>query len=484
MNGRERTRREVLAAAGGVGLSALAGCPIAGGGGAAIEVTESALRDETVDVGLTGFESGTEVTVRATSADYDPDGPRWTSWATFEADENGEVALSEQSPTDGTYEGADAMGLFWSMTPVTADGETGPTAAGTPSPTGTPVRTTRAPTGTDDGEGLPEGYDVALRAVVDGETAAAATTTRRYVAEGVRHESVATDRAVGELFLPPGEGPHPGVLVLHGSGGSPWLSMARALASRGYAAFAVQYFDPTGEADPIPDALVEVPLSYFDDARAWLVERSAVADGSVGVVGASKGGEASLLVGAEFDWPGAVVAYAPSCYAWAGIEVERGAGGIRFRQAESSSWARGGDPVPYLQVQGRSRRTADGKYATRPAYRGGVEHASAERRDAAFVPVEETDAPLLVVAGEDDQLWPSAAFGRRVVDRLDAEGVGFEYGLRAYDGAGHSIGVPYTPTVTAVSDIRLAMGGTPAADARAEADSWPRVRDRLGSVSA
>ena len=479
MNDRERTRRELLAAAGGAGLSALAGCSL-GGDQRAIEVTEAALRDETVAVRLTGFESGTAVTVRAASADYDPEGPRWTSWATFEADENGEVALSEQSPVEGTYEGTDAMGLFWSMTPVTADAETGPTAAGRPTPTGTPVGTSP---GTEGSEGIPEGYDVTLRAVVDGETAATARTTRRYVAEGVRRESVATDRAVGELFLPPGEGPHPGVLALHGSGGRPWLSMGQALASRGYATFAIQYFDPAGEADPVPGALVEVPLSYFDDARAWLVEQPAVEDGSVGVVGASKGGEAALLVGAEFDWPRAVVAYAPSCYAWSGIEVDRGDWGIQFSQAESSSWARDGDPVPYLRVQGRAERTENGKLATLPAYRRGIERASAERRDAAFIPVEEIDAPLLVVAGEDDQLWESAAFGRQIADRLDDEGAGFEYDLRAYDRAGHSIGVPYTPTVTAVSNIRLAMGGTLAADARAEADSWPRVRDWLGPAS-
>lgn len=452
MGERTVSRRQLLRGSVLAGAATVAGCR---GGDAepAIRVgRDEALVDEPIELRLENFPARTEVTVSARTAFS---GTSWASRATFETDGGGTVAIGEQAPVDGTYGSADGMGLFWSMSPT--DGGTTPTETatqtGTESTTGTPSAT----------------YDVALSASVDGESVATATTTRRWMAAGISHESVATDDLLGELFVPDGDGPHPGVLVLHGSRGRPMTSVARMLASHGYAAFAVHYFgNTTASSDAIPLELAEIPLSYFAGARSWLTSRGDVRADGVGVVGASKGGEAALLVGSRYDWARSVVAYVPSAFVW---QATSG--------AETASWAVDGEPLPYLPFRGFSTTTDRGTTALTPRYRESLERASESRRRSATIPVEDVDAPLLLISGTDDRMWPSALFGRRVTQRLDANDVAFEYDHRSYEGAGHRVAYPYTPTTRRAHGVQFAYGGTPAGYARADADSWPRALQTL-----
>lgn len=105
------------------------------------------------------------------------------------------------------------------------------------------------------------------------------------------------DGLAGLLHTPAGPGPHPGVLLLGGSeGGVPDNGVAGLLASRGFAKLALAYFG----ADGLPGELVRIPLEYFGHAITWLSARPDVADGRVGVIGASRGGELALWLGATF----------------------------------------------------------------------------------------------------------------------------------------------------------------------------------------
>ncbi len=70
------------------------------------------------------------------------------------------------------------------------------------------------------------------------------------------------------LFVPSAPGPHPGIVMLHGSGGGRytpgWMCVARHYASWGYATLAFCYFD-CGD-DRIPEALADVDLRRTYDA--------------------------------------------------------------------------------------------------------------------------------------------------------------------------------------------------------------------------
>jgi len=397
-----------------------------------IDVAGEAVRDEETPVRITGLDPGARVELRArTDGWYEG----CESSATFEADEAGVVDTAEQAPVSGSYEGVDPMGWCWSMA-----SEGGPGWRG----------------------GGRELVEITLDARVDSERVATATTRRHPSDPGVEHRRVEED-VVGDLFLPGEAGPHPGVLVLHGSGGQPSRGIAALLASRGFAAFAVQYF---GDPDPLTDGLAEVPLEYFDDAAGWLRERDAVADGPLGLYGTSKGAEAALLVATRATWPGAVVAVAPAAHHWQATDqsIDR----------ETGSWTADGEVLPYLPFRAPPGTDEEGRVVLREVYENSPSRIDDERVEAARIPVERIDAAVLLVAGTDDAMWPSAAYVAAVEERRADEAVESV----VVEGAGHGIRPPYVPTT--VSGGEVALGGTPAADARAGATYWPRALDCLG----
>jgi hypothetical protein len=154
-------------------------------------VAPTAVRlDERFSVRLVGFPPYRRVTVRARMP---LDGRLWESRAVVETDGEGRVDLDEQTPVDGTYEQADAMGLVWSAMRI----------GDRPAPT--------AHTKTDG--------NVSIVTALDGNTVATATVERRFADAGVTVESVDDPDLVADLYEPPGDEPHPGVLLLGGSSG-------------------------------------------------------------------------------------------------------------------------------------------------------------------------------------------------------------------------------------------------------------------------
>jgi hypothetical protein len=81
---------------------------------------------------------------------------------------------------------------------------------------------------------------------------------------------------------------------------------------------------------------------------------------------------------------------------------------------------------------------------------------------------------LLLLAGSDDQMWPSEDMANRMLDRRARA----EDRLLTYPGAGHFLRPPVTPTTVPWS-ATLFSGGTPAGTARAQAGAWQAVLDFL-----
>lgn len=405
---------------------------------------ERALADEVIELTGTGFEPGRRVTLRARTA---TDRGTWEGRATFVSDDDGTVSPAAQAPVDGTYDGVRPMGLFQFARPAD-DADLDPP-------------TTR------------------IDAIVDDEVVASASCERRFVADGVEFVDLDHDRLVGTLLVPPGEGPHPGLIVLGGSeGGTPLGPRALLLASRGYAVLALAYFgEPT-----LPDDLVEVPLEYFDVAVEWLSDHEAVRSEPLGVLGISRGSEAAIRVGARRDEVRTVVAVVPGAHAFQGLASPL---------PDTSAWSEDDEPTPYVPFRWGLLDTLGlgvNVLLARPnefrdVYAGGLADADESVREAAALPVEDVGGPVLLVSGDDDDLWPSAAFAERLVNRLDEADYPHEYEHVVTEDAGHAIAAPYLPVfdrrVGGEGRFRLAMGGTPEGYARADAESWPRVLTTL-----
>ncbi len=258
-----------------VALLASGACATTGAPAPAIEVDEPvALVDRAVHIRITGLAAGESVEVGLEGRAAD--GVEWRSSGTWEADGDGVVDLREDPPLTGSYEGADGMGLFWSMDPPPSD------------------RSGQAmvPPGATSEEQFEDfGLDVTVRA--GGRAPVRRELVRRWLADGVttRELTTAADGVAGVLFSPGAGAPaRPPVLVIGGSDGEPLALTAALLASRGFPALALDYFGGEG----LPATLRRVPLEYV--ATAAEVLRQAAGSGPVAVAGYSRGSEAALLL--------------------------------------------------------------------------------------------------------------------------------------------------------------------------------------------
>jgi dienelactone hydrolase len=364
-------------------------------------------------------------------------GTVWTSSATFPADARGRVDLAHARPLpSSSYSGADPMGLFWSLKPTSRAG-TVPTVP-------------------------PDPEHVTLTATSGGASTSAAVT-RLTMGPGVtnRQLSIAGEGFFGRYFAPPAQtGPHAAVLVFGGSEGglvSGVVLEASLLASHGYPSLALAFFGEPG----LPPALQNVPLDYFVKALTWLGQQPGVDPQRIGVMGASRGTEAALPVGAHFpQLVHAVVAYAPSPV----VNPARsptGTGGV--------AWTLADQPVPAVAL-----------------YEFG--NPSPQSNPQAIIPVEDVQGPIFLVSGADDELWPSPKYVAAIMARLDAAHDSFPHQSLVYPGARHgvAVAVPFGPapqSVVTSQSGELYLGGTPPANARADADSWPKLLKFLAAAA-
>ena len=414
----------------------------------------AALIDTAIAIELRGFPPRQPVTV--TAIQTFPSGSRWQAHATFLSDDDGCVHVARQAPMSGTYDGVSAMGLIWSAQRL-------PGAAQTPP-----------------ADFIMQPWFTRLEATGADGARSELTLERRVAGPGVTRHPIRTEGIVGTLFLPPGDGPHPAVIVLTGGGGGIDEYRGAILASHAYAALNLGYFAMAG----LPRGLVNIPLEYFENAIRWMRLQPWLRDQFLAVWGESRGGELALLLGATFPEINAVIAWVPSGVVFWALGLAE-PGDTRPRAA----WTFQGKPLPYLQENNTSlgtlREEADRPVAFAPYYLGQLRDSSAVER--ATIPVEKTRGPILLVSGTDDHMWPSTALADIAMRRLETHRYSYPYRHMKYEGAGHQIRIPGGPQTIRTLRLRvegasaelLDMGGNTKADAAAGSDAWRSVLEFL-----
>jgi dienelactone hydrolase len=266
--------------------------------------------------------------------------------------------------------------------------------------------------------------------------------------------------------------------VLGGSdGGNLYEFVAALLAAHGMAALALAYF----AYDDLPRELIGLPVEYFGEAVQWLGQRPEVGRARVGVLGMSRGGEAALIVGATYPDVAAVVALVASGMSGGGV-------GADFSAMGQSAWTIGGQPLPLLPPPWDPvslKEAEDAMSSGRPfAARAGVLRAlesAGARVDDVAIRVERTRGAILMMSGEDDQLWGSAELTAVAERRLKAAAFAYSFEHRRYPGAGHFACLPPNLPATSTSarhglvPMALEYGGSARNNAAASADLWPRI---------
>jgi len=250
-----------------------------------------------------------------------------------------------------------------------------------------------------------------------------------------------------------------GVLVLAGSSGRLDVGRADVLAAAGATALALRWFGGSGQ----PSVPCEVPLETFTDAIDLLAPEC----DRIAVLALSYGAEAALLTAVRDHRIDAVVALAPTDVAWEGQHQYDD-------DPHRSKWTWRGEPVPFVPLD----RTWASKSPT-PSFAPYYEHSRATADpaivDAATIPVELFRGELVLVAGGDDQVWPSVPAARAISSRRATHGL--ETTVVEDATAGHPVVLP--GEIAGNLARPYAVGGDDGAPERLGQLAWPAIRQVL-----
>uniref|UniRef100_A0A8C3FQU5 Bile acid-CoA:amino acid N-acyltransferase n=1 Tax=Chrysemys picta bellii TaxID=8478 RepID=A0A8C3FQU5_CHRPI len=398
------------------------------------------LVDEPLKIQVSGLPPSQLVNLQASLTDEK--GLLFCSQALYWSDEAGEVDLERAAATGGDYVGVQPMGLFQCLKPeklfhrlMKRDVMQSPFR----------VRLD-----------LFDSYHPMFSSPRD-QPAASQTVERWYVAPGVQRVQIRGSRVRGALFLPPGEGPFPGLIDMFGLVGGLTEFRASLLASRGFAALALAYF----AYEDLPSFLDEVDLEYFEEAANILLEHPKVGGAGVGVVAICKGAEIAL----------AMATFLPQITATVCINGTNAIHGtaLRYRDLHIS-------PIPYKFEC--VRFTPLGLLS----FFSVMGDTRAEANQGSIIPVEKAQGQLLLVVGESDQNYNSKAYAEEVMERMRRHGRKNST-LLSYPGAGHLIEPPGSPFCPCSRNpfvvLPLMWGGEAQPHAAAQEHSWREIQKFL-----
>lgn len=410
-----------------------------------LEPGNTVLEGDPVAIRLTDAPKGKQVKIRAVRALSDPTTAKpgavvYRSEAVFAVPADGTLDLATAAPRQGSYQGADVRGLFWSMRAVN-----GASAKGL------------AP------------MQVTFTASMAGRDIA---TTKLTLLHALPQVSVVpVEQFPGATFASiPGERPRPAVILLGGSEGNAYFAsdMAPRLASRGFAVLGLPYYSPSWarEIPQLPAAFADIPVERLNTAFEWLQQRTDVDSSRVALYGVSKGAEYTLLAASRLAWVKAAVAIVPSDVVWEGF-------GDGVKPGQTASFAFEGRPLPFVPYQDMAQeftRSSDLRIR-RPSDAGRAAHPAAAV--AARIAIENFKGPLLVVGGHDDQVWASGMMALNIAERRAAAGLQTE--SLVFLEAGHVLSDTGFNPIAHYYGRTMNFGGTPEATARAQGVAFPRT---------
>ncbi|XP_064092764.1 acyl-coenzyme A thioesterase 1-like isoform X1 [Macrobrachium nipponense] len=366
----------------------------------------SCLHDEPVCIKVSGLKPNQDVTLHSSMKDVR--NIHFMSYAHYRADGNGEVDVDVMESLGGEYEGVFPMGLFGSLAPAPNE-----------------YKYTRF------FKRDVENPNLVTISVHDGHLSAETLCSseaskplssvvheRHYMAPGVQRIPVRYGKVRGALFLPPGDGPFPGVVDMFGTAGGLLEFRSAQLASRGFASLALAFFN----YDDLPKGLEEFDIAYFEEAVEYLLKHEKVLGYGVGVIGTSKGGDLAV----------SMAAFIPSVIACVTIN------GF-FAPCNQGMRVEGHLYPPFKWDQDRLMIADDGRINVKSCI---PDHKSLVKY---MLPLEKSQSAFLFLVGIDDQNVNSEFQAQGASKYLSSHNYKHDYLVESYPGVGHLLEPPYSP---------------------------------------
>lgn len=403
---------------------------------------ESPLIDRPVSIRVIGLGDSQKVTVRFQRMSY------WgsttylmESHGTYLADKDGVVDLQKASAIEGTYEGIDGMGLFWSL------------------------QVKRIEENSEEVFNKLQHQSLTILLEIDGQIIDTKHITRKWIDDDVIRTQVNEKGVVGTFFHAGDSSVRPTIIVVGGSEGGIYEFPASLLASHGFNVLALGYWGQ----EPLPKQLVEIPLEYIEGAIHWLKARPDVAKGWLGMHGTSKGGELALLAATYFKDITAVVSLSGPPVVCCGIVP------WTDQKELPPAWTYRGKAIPYARPD-NSVEVSNTCQAMRQAGENPLRIwydyliSNPQITEKATIPVEKINGSILLISGMDDACFDTTWLNEKAMERLRRYHFKNEYNHLVYDGAGHEIGIPFIPVSASPF-----TGGNKYDIAQASRDSWEKT---------
>jgi dienelactone hydrolase len=374
--------------------------------------------DSPLDIRVTNLAPEQSIILRARRIAEGMKSIHLESFGKFTSNQDGEVILSSQKPLEGSYDEEDKMGLFWSLDV-------------------TKVENTRKQRTSNSGQVLsPQKLTLTLE--IDETAVDEIEITRNWLSGQYQREPIRENEIVATFFSRKDKKKEPGIIVVGGSEGGLNEYPAALLASHGFSVLDLAYFG----IEELPKRLERIPLEYVKKAIDWLKNRSEVDAEWIGIHGTSRGSELALLSASFFSDIKAVVSLNGSAVSLSGIVP------WSDNKTLPPAWTFKGEALPFASPSNPVKVALECKemWEIRQGnpYGKWYEALTADSSivEAATIPVEKINGPILLISGEEDGANTSF-LSRKAVERLNRLNLSDKCKHLNYPGAGHSIGIPY-----------------------------------------
>ncbi|AET67933.1 lysophospholipase [Desulfosporosinus orientis DSM 765] len=411
---------------------------------------QEAFVDEKVRITVSGLTPNSQLRARMKMELPWCSGEEFSSYAVFEVGETGEVDFDQAEPVAGTYKARTSMGLIYSL------------------------RLSKS-AGKNIAENISIEKPIRINLGLEASSEQKEIQLIRYFAAKNLIIKPVSDGFTGQLFYRENSCDKT-ILMLGGSDGQmeSLALIAGPLASRGFNVLSVPYFGVEG----LPEKLEEVPLEYFEKIFHWLETNAITKAEEIYLHGTSKGGELALLLASRYPRIKKVAAVEPHAYCFQALDGLMSGKNV-------SSWSYQGKSIPFIEVDNNiffeDQKKAVG--AGMPFGFAGTYQKSLERagnKEEARIKIENSEADILLICGEKDNIWNSYDACSELLQVLKRHNYRHSVQLLSYENMGHPMPVPFVIPLSLTLEMPVngglfSSGGTVEGNARGQYESFRKT---------